>query len=170
MLLWKKVLYFFLLFIELINQSAKSRFNTSIPREYCDLFQWFQSVSIINWTQDTMETTCFYLTFPCFLKDMNETYCFTFPSSLIQTTLTAKNIVIATGGRPNYPTNVSNTSVILPPTCFSVFSASMWCLVDWLPDRQNKWERYPTATETPKLLKKWRMWFGSITPWHTYKP
>lgn len=33
-----------------------------------------------------------------------------FPFPLNQTILTAKNIVIATGGRPKYPTNVSDTA------------------------------------------------------------
>lgn len=64
-------------------------------------------VSIITFTQNPVETTCFYLTFPCFLKDMNKDLSFTFPSSLIQMILTARNIVIATGGRPKYPINVS---------------------------------------------------------------
>lgn len=63
--------------------------------------------SIITLMRNTAEITCFHLTFPCFLKDVNKAVISRFPSSLKQTILTAKSIVIATGGRPKYPTSVS---------------------------------------------------------------
>uniref|UniRef100_A0A8C4ICR0 thioredoxin-disulfide reductase (NADPH) n=1 Tax=Dicentrarchus labrax TaxID=13489 RepID=A0A8C4ICR0_DICLA len=63
------------------------------------------------------------------VQDLNKGCYFTFPSSLIQTILTAKNIVIATGGRPKYPTNVSSIAIIVPPRCVSFSLPAFW-LVD----------------------------------------
>lgn len=50
------------------------------------------------------DLSLFYWTFPCFLKDVNKSL-LNFPLS--QTILTAKNVVIATGGRPKFPVHVS---------------------------------------------------------------
>lgn len=62
--------------------------------------------------------------FPCYLKDMNKVCYFTFPPSPTQMVLTAKNIVIATGGRPKYPANVN--IIIIPPPRFEslIFQSS----------------------------------------------
>lgn len=119
--------------------------ETFPPTESAVVIDCF-SVSIITLLQYTVET------FPCFLTDMNKGCYLTFPSSLIQTILTAKNIVIATGGRPKYPTNVSNF-VVISLKRFRFFSTSMCCLVDWLPGRQTNEKETTSGNRVAKTTE-----------------
>lgn len=64
------------------------------------------------------------------------------PTSLTQTILTAKNIVIATGGRPKYPTNVSTLfflSLYRHPLVLWV----LFACYDLLPGRKTKLKTGP---------------------------
>lgn len=119
----------------------------------CGLFQWFFHHHInAEYCRDHLLSFDVSL----FCEGCEQSSSFVFPSSLKQTVLTAKNIVIATGGRPKYPTNVS------------VITWRWRAGWGWLPGRQSS-EKHPSCNNrwasTTEVV--WRGGRVGVTLWRT---
>lgn len=93
--------FFFFFFCIILKYSQTIRSGTRLPAVSCYLTV-FPLIAFTQYCRDHLMSFDITLSFDgCEHK-------LTFPSFLLQTILTAKNIIIATGGRPKYPTNVNN--------------------------------------------------------------